>query len=131
MNKNILVSEVPGGVHGGHIQPTDYMTFQLALVWITLYVCLCIKRINTVLCKTWFSQMHVAFLDASRAFDRLNHVILLSKLVKFGVPLYIVIPSGILVSYILLGGVLPYQLVLQSVMVFVKVFSHLCCLTFI
>ena len=27
MNKNILVSEVPGGggvVHGGHIQPTDY-----------------------------------------------------------------------------------------------------------
>ena len=36
------------------------------------------------------SQMHVAFLDAFRAFDRLNHVILLSKLVKCGVPLYIV-----------------------------------------
>ena len=28
MNKNILVSEVPGGggVHGGHIQPTDYIS---------------------------------------------------------------------------------------------------------
>ena len=29
MNKNILVSEVPGGggVHGGHIQPTDYLLY--------------------------------------------------------------------------------------------------------
>ncbi len=36
------------------------------------------------------SQMFVAYLDASRAFDRLNHNILLSKLRIAGVPLYII-----------------------------------------
>ncbi len=36
------------------------------------------------------SQMFVAFLDASRAFDRLNHNILLYKLKAAGVPMYII-----------------------------------------
>ena len=51
-------------------------------------VCVCIQRVITLL-KKHGSAMHVAFLDASKAFDRVNRRKLLLKLESRGVPTYI------------------------------------------
>ena len=55
-------------------------------------MCFCSKRTYKILHKTWFLY-YVAFLDASKAFDRVNHTKLFSKLLR---PLGLVLPKWII-----------------------------------
>ena len=52
-------------------------------------MCVCVQRVITLLQKKHGSAMHVAFLDASKAFDRVNRRKLLLKLESCGVPTHI------------------------------------------
>ena len=53
-------------------------------------MCVCVQRVITLLQQQKHgSAMHVAFLDASKAFDRVNRRKLLLKLESRGVPTYI------------------------------------------
>ena len=52
-------------------------------------MCICVQRVITLLQKKHGSAMHVAFLDASKAFDRVNRQKRLYKLESRGVPTYI------------------------------------------
>ena len=52
-------------------------------------MCICVQRVTTLLQKKHGSAMHVAFLDASKSFDRVSRRKLLLKLESRGVPTYI------------------------------------------
>ena len=52
-------------------------------------MCICVQGVTTLLQKKHGSAMNIAFLDASKAFDRVNRPKLLLKLESRGVPKYI------------------------------------------
>ena len=52
-------------------------------------MCVRVQRVITLLQKKHGSALHVAFLDASKSFDRVNRRKLLLKLESRGVPTYI------------------------------------------
>ena len=55
MNKNILVSEVPGGgggVHGGHIQPTDYISKPKPATRV-------LHRMSEILSSRYIANLHI------------------------------------------------------------------------
>ena len=82
--------------------------------------------------KSRSTSVYVAFLDASKAFDKISHWIFFRKLIDRKVPIYLVKISaiGINTKSCLYDGDAPYRKDLMLLMVFVRaVFYPLNCLT--
>ena len=80
------------------------------------------------------TNMFVAFLDASKAFDKINHNILFQRLKDNIIPLYIINfqITGIETNEYILNGVIIHRIDFLLQGVFVKVaFSHHCYLIYI
>ena len=71
----------------------------------------------------WSSPVYVCYLDASKAFDRINHWCMFRKLIKRDADLFVIrfLVHGTVIKPFVFDGVVPLPPSLQLLMVYAKV----------